>query len=279
MNTKKKIMLATLVLIICGGGISTNSIIQHNEKVHAQEMAQQKHEDQIKKEKADFKTAKAAVDTAYESRDSKDIELATRAIEQLSDNQKEEKETLTTKINKLNSFIKQADELKTALNKAEQSKKETDIASVQKLLDNATDDYLKKDKEAISKSLDKLKATIKEERVKAEEKAAADAEAARQAEATQQAAQQAEQNNQSSGQPAYNEQGQQAAPAQPNYQQPAQPAPSQPAPAPAPSQPEQPAPEQPVGPNGGNGTPNGAGITDSPGGWDTPGNAGIEWGK
>ncbi|MBO0421379.1 hypothetical protein [Enterococcus plantarum] len=215
---KKKIILTVLFLIVCGGGTTAYSIIQHNEKVHAQEIAQQKLEVQLKKEKDALKTAEIAVEIAYQSRETKDIELANQAIEKLSNNQSKDKETLTTKITKLNSFIKQIDELKTALTKAEKSKSDTDIKAVQKLLDSMTNDYLKEDKETAIKNLDNLKASIKEEKARLEaekevkEKAVAEVSAQQQIENETQFQEEQETPNQQS----YNESPQQ------NYQQPAQ---------------------------------------------------------
>lgn len=211
--TKKKIILAILVLIICVGGITTYSISRHNEKVRAQEVAQQKLEVQ---EKEALKTAETAVETAYQSRDTKDIELANQAIEKLSDNQSKDKEILTTKINELNGFIKQIDELKTAITKAEKSKTDTDIKTVQKLLDNMTNDYLKEDKETAIKNLDKLKASIKEEQAKAE----ADKKAKETEVAEASAQQQVENETQLQGeQETSNQQSYNEAPQQ-NYQEP-----------------------------------------------------------
>ncbi|WP_282800493.1 hypothetical protein [Lactococcus lactis] len=147
----------------------------------------------------------------------------------MSDNQSKDKEILTTKINELNGFIKQIDELKTALTKAEKSKTDTDIKTVQKLLDSMTNDYLKEDKETAIKNLDKLKASIKEEqaKVEADKKAVAKTSAQQQVENETQLQGEQETSNQQS----YNEAPQQnyQEPTQ-TYQEPIQQAPAQQAP-------------------------------------------------
>ena len=184
----------------------------------------------------------------------------------LNKNQKKDKEKLTNRMSDLSNFLKQANELKTALSNAEKSKSDTDIKSVQNILDSITDDYLKTDKDSATKQLNNLKTSIKQEKDKA--KADTAAESQRQAETA--AVQQA------SNQQAYNEAPQQSyeAPAQNNdgsiYTPPAAAQPSNPAPTPAP-------PSQPS--NGGASAShgNGSGITDSPGGYDTPGDVGIIW--
>lgn len=283
------------ILAVCGG---TYGFVHHNNVVQAQ----QKQEALIKKERESFKSAKSAVDQAYKTRDSKDIEAANKAIDKLSNSQKEDTAKLSKRMNKLDNLIKQLSEINTALEKANTSKTDADIKSVQELLDKVTDDYLKNDKKTIQDKLDILKAQIvkDDEKKKADAKADQEAKLKEAAQAQQiqqnQTAQHAPsidtttaQNNQASGQPVYQEQPQQnyqqpayqAPMEQPNYQQPAQPnnnqQPAQQTPTnPAPSQPS--APSQPTGPNGGNGTANGAGIIDSPGGWDTAGNVGMgEW--
>lgn len=291
MNKKKKIILAIIaILAVC---IGSYGVVRHNNEVQAQ----QKQEALIKKEKENLESAKSAVDQTYKTRDSKDIEATNKAIDKLSNSQKEEKVKLSKRMRKLDGLLKQLSEINSALEKANKSKTNTDIKSVQTLLDKVTNDYLKNDKKAIQDKLDTLKAQIvkDDEKKKADEKAAEEAKLKEAAQAQQtrqdQTAQQAPsidtttaQNNQSSGQPVYQEQPQQnyqhpayQAPAeQPNYQQSAQPNNNQ---QPAQQTPNKPStPSQPTGPNGGNGTANGAGIVDSPGGWDTAGNVGMgEW--
>ncbi|MDU5337162.1 hypothetical protein ACWY2R_15900 [Enterococcus avium] len=296
MNKKKGMAIAIIaILAVCGGSYG---VVHHNNEVQAQ----QKQEALIKKEKENLESAKSAVDQAYKTRDSKDIEAANKAIDKLSNSQKEEKAKLSKRMTTLDGLLKQLSEINSALEKANKSKTDTNIKSVQTLLDKVTDDYLKNDKKIIQDKLNTLKAQIvkEDEKKKADAKATEEAKVkeAAQAQQTQQdqTAQQAPsidtttaQNNQSSGQPVYQEQPQQnyqqpayQAPAeQPNYQQPSQPnnnqQPAQQTPTkPTPSQPS--TPSQPTGPNGGNGTANGAGIVDSPGGWDTAGNVGMgEW--
>lgn len=254
---KNKVVIGIIALVIVGSGF-TFGLVQHQNKVKIQ----QKFELQLKKDRTILKTAEAAVNNAYKSRNNNDIEIANKAITKLNKNQKKDKEKLTNRMSELSNFLKQANELKTALSNAEKSKSDTDIKSVQNILDSITDDYLKTDKDSATKQLNNLKTSIKQEKDKA--KADTAAESQRQAETT--AAQQA------SNQQAYNEAPQQSyeAPAQNNgggnYTPPAAAQPSNPAPTPVP-------PSQPS--NGGAG--NASGISDSPGGWDTPNNE--PWGE
>ncbi|AND72609.1 MULTISPECIES: hypothetical protein [Enterococcus] len=101
MNKKKVIAIAIIaVLAICGG---TYGVVNHNNEVQAQ----QKQEALIKKEKENLESAKSAVDQAYETRDSKHIEVAKKAIDKLSNNQKDDKTNLSERMDKLDSLLKQ----------------------------------------------------------------------------------------------------------------------------------------------------------------------------
>lgn len=279
MNKKKKIILAiTAILAVCVGSYG---VVRHNNEVQAQ----QKQEALIKKEKTNLESASSAVNLAYETRDSKDIETANEAIDKLSNNQKEDKTELSKKMSKLDSLLKQLAEINTAIEKANKSKAEADVKSAQTLLDKTTDNYLKNDKKILQDKLDTLKRQIAEEaKKKAEAEAKAKDEAAMvKTQQEQQAAAQESQNNQVSNQetyqeppkqnyqePTYQEPTYQTPAEQPSYQAPSQPAPAQP----APSQPSggggKPLPDGPVFGGGSNG----AGIENSPGGNDGIGDFG-----
>ena len=282
---KKKVIIgAILAFLILSSGI-TYAVVQHNNQVQARELVQKKQEEQEKKETANLKTAETAVDQAYYSRKETDIEAAKKAVGKLSDKQNTDKTKLNEKLTKLNELLKQLSELNTALDKATKSKSDADMKTVQNLLDKMTNDYLKNDKVVAQKKITSLEEQVKKE-ADEKNKAVADAEAAKQIEVNQ-TAQTPTEPGQASDQSAYTDQvPAQQQQEQPTYQAPAQQQQEQPAyQAPAqqtPSQPNyqqpipsQPSPNQPTGPNGGNGTPNGAGIVDSPGGWDTPGNVGM----
>ncbi|HFI0617214.1 TPA: hypothetical protein ACGOZH_001480 [Streptococcus suis] len=185
-------------------------------------------------------------------------------------------------MSELSNFLKQANELKTALSNAEKSKSDTDIKSVQNILDSITDDYLKTDKNSATKQLNNLKTSIKQEKdkAKADAAAAAAAEAAKQAAAAE-AQRQAEV---AAAQQASNQQAYVEAPQQ-NYEAPNNGGGTPPAQnnggnytPPAAVQPSNPAPTQPSNGAGSAWTPsnsNGAAVSDSPGGWDTD----WEWQK
>ena len=276
---KKNVMAIVIIVILAVCGV-TYGVVHHKNEVQAQ----QKQEALIKKERESFKSANSAVDQAYNTRDSKDIEAANKAIDKLSNNQKEDKKNLAERLNTLDSLLKQLAEINIAIEKANKSKTEADVKSAQSLLDKTTDDYLKNDKKTLQNKLDTLKKLIAEEaKKKAEAKAKDEAVAVAKTQQEQQAADQEAQNNQTSNQEAYQE------PPKPEYQEPTYQEPTYQTPAeqpnyqaPSQSAPAQPAPSQP---SGGGGKPlpsgpvfgggsNGAGIENSPGGNDGIGDFG-----
>lgn len=251
---KKRAAIAILALILLTGGIVYG--VHHNNEVQARELAQKKHEERVQKNLDKLKSAEDAVDQAYKTRDGKEIESAKVAIDGLSDNQKNDKTKLNENLVKLVDLLKQASDLKVAMDTATKSRTDEDIKAVQALLNKVTDGYLKNDKKTIQDQLDTLKEQIVKDNEKKKDKAKADAEAQVAANAQAQQQQQAQVNAEQ--QAARNQQAYQEQPQQ-NYQAPAQQTPSQPSVGggnPLPSGPTQ----------GGGG--NASGITDSPGGTD-----------
>ena len=162
---KQKVLLIALVVVVIGGG---TGLISYNKKVEAEkiELAE-------KKEKEDYQKLTLKVNNlvkkAYDTRNVKDIELAEATIKKLKEpDQKDPK----AQIKKLHSFldvIKKTDQL---LATAEKSKKDSDIKAAQNSINGEKDAYVKRDKEAQQKRLDKLKQAIKEQKEKqAKEKA------------------------------------------------------------------------------------------------------------
>lgn len=177
----KKVLLSLLVgLILIGGAVFG---VIHQQQIKAERIAQEKQEALIKAEKKNLSHATSAVESAYKTRDKKEIELAHSAISKLDDKQKKDKLSLTTKMTALNGFIKQVSDVNTSLNKAIQSKSDKDIQATQVLIDKETNPYLKSDKASAQKKLDDLKTKIAKEKADKAEKAKADAEAKAKAEA------------------------------------------------------------------------------------------------
>lgn len=239
--------------------------IVHQQQAKAERIAQEKRET----EKKLLKTATAAVDTAYQARSDKDIAYAETAVSKLSSHQNADKSQLIKKLTQLKSYLKQISDVNIALSKATQSKTEEDIKATQALIDMETSDYLKADKTEAQSKLSTLIAQIAKEKAETEAKTRAEAQAKQGAsEALQQASNAVQ------------------APSVETYS----PAPQQPYQAPTQSNSTL-APQQnyqEAVPNGGNtytppkneykkpdGTPNSAGIVDSPGGTDPVG--GWQW--
>lgn len=236
--------------------------IVHQNQVKAERIAQERR----KTEDKNLKTATAAIITAYQTRADQAIKKAETALSKLSKHQKTDQTKLTTKLTQLKGFLKQLSDVNDSLAKATQSKSDQDIKATQALINQETDDYLKTDQANAQNKLNALIAQIAKEKAEVDAKSKSEAQAQHIASG---ASQQADYTNQASDYQTYVEAPQGAyqtsdranstlAPQQ-SYQAPAQ------------------STQIPNAPNGGNGTPNGAGITDSPGGWDTPNNSGIVW--
>lgn len=258
---KHKKLILSLVLILCIFAGTTFGFI-HQKQVKDDRMAQE----QLDKQRKMLKQAATAVDTAYQARSDKDIAYAETAVSKLSSHQKADKRQLIKKLTQLKSYLKQISDVNIALSKATQSKTEEDIKATQALIDMETSDYLKADKTEAQNKLSTLITQIAKEKAETEAKTKAEAQAKQVAsEALQQASN------------AVQAPSVETAPQQP-YQ-----APTQSNSTLAPQQNYQEA-----VPNGGStytppkneykkpdGTPNSAGIVDSPGGTDPVG--GWQW--
>ena len=254
----KKIIFSLILILLITIGIAFS--IVHQNQVKADRIAQERR----KTEDKNLKTATAAITGAYQTRADQDIKKAETALSKLSKHQKTNQTKLTTKLTQLKGFLKQISNVNDSLAKATQSKSEQDIKATQALINQETDDYLKTDQTTAQNKLNALIAQIAKEKAEADAKSKSDTQAQQ---ATSGASQQTDYTTQVSDYQTYVEAPQGAyqtsdqanrtlAPQQ-NYQ------------APAPST------QIPNTPYGGNG--NASGITDSPGGWDTPKNAGIVW--
>lgn len=236
----KKIIFSIILILLVTIGI-TFSIV-HQNQVKADRIAQERR----KTEDRDLKTATDAITIAYQTRADQDIKKAETALSKLSKHQKTEQTKLTTRLTLLKGFLKQISDVNDALAKATQA-----------LINQETDDYLKTDQATAQNKLNALITQI------AKEKAEADAKSKSEAQAQQvvsEASQQTDYTTQTSDYQTYVEAPQGAyqtsdranstlAPQQ-SYQAPAQ---------------------------NSNNNGNASGITDSPGGWDTPNNSGIVW--
>ena len=254
----KKIIFSIILILLVTIGITFG--IVHQNQVKAERIAQERR----KTEDKNLKTATAAITGAYQTRADQDIKKAETALSKLSKHQKTDQTKLTTKLTQLKGFLKQISNVNDSLAKATQSKSEQDIKATQALINQETNDYLKTDQATAQNKLNALIAQIAKEKAEADAKSKSDTQAQQ---ATSGASQQTDYTTQVSDYQTYVEAPQGAyqtsdqanrtlAPQQ-NYQ------------APAPST------QIPNTPYGGNG--NASGITDSPGGWDTPNNAGIVW--
>ncbi len=252
----KKIIFSLILILLITIGI-TFSIV-HQNQVKADRIAQERR----KTEDKNLKTATAAITGAYQTRADQDIKKAETALSKLSKHQKTDQTKLTTKLTQLKGFLKQISNVNDSLAKATQSKSEQDIKATQALINQETNDYLKTDQATAQNKFNALIAQIAKEKAEADAKSKSEAQAQQ---AASEASQQTDYTTQVSDYQTYVEAPQGAyqtsdqanrtlAPQQ-NYQ------------APAPST------QIPNTPCGGNG--NASGITDSPGGWDTPNNAGL----
>lgn len=247
----KKIIFSLIFILLVTIGITFG--IVHQNQVKAEHIAQERR----KTEDKNLKTATAAITTAYQTRADQAIKKAETALSKLSKHQKTDQTKLTTKLTQLKGFLKQLSDVNDSLAKATQSKSGQDIKATQALINQETDDYLKTDQATAQNKLNALIVQIAKEKAEADAKSKSEAQAQQ---AASEASQQADHTTEVSDYQTYVEAPQGAyqtsdranstlAPQQ-NYQAPAQ--------------------------NSDN-NGNASGITDSPGGWDTPNNYGIVW--
>ncbi|HBI1780715.1 TPA: hypothetical protein I0G77_RS09025 [Enterococcus faecalis] len=152
--------VSVAALLLIGGG----SVYAVNSQKKAQA---EKIELAEKKEKEDYKKLSLQVDDsikkAYDTRNAKDIEMAETIIKKLKEQDQKDPKAKMTKLHSFLDLIKKTDQL---LATAEKSKKDSDIKAAQNSINEEKDEYLKKDKEAHQKRLDKLKQVIKEQKDK-----------------------------------------------------------------------------------------------------------------
>ncbi|WP_305741622.1 hypothetical protein [Enterococcus faecalis] len=275
------VSVAALLLIGGGSVYAVNS--QKKEQAEKIELAE-------KKEKEDYKKLSLQVDDsvkkAYDTRSAKDIEMAETIIKKLKEQDQKDPKAKMTKLHSFLDLIKKTDQL---LATAEKSKKDSDIKAAQNSINEEKDEYLKKDKEAHQKRLDKLKQGIKEQKDK-ESKEKSEKEKAQKAEeqkqqsaagnnkenATNPAQENKVQNEAANGTPANNTTGQAEQPQAPVVEQPQAPADNGGGYTPAPPAgngggavtPEQPNPTPPPvdngGGNSGGGNTGGGNVTPPP---------------
>ncbi|WP_445448524.1 hypothetical protein [Enterococcus faecalis] len=219
--------VSVAALLLIGGG----SVYAVNSQKKAQA---EKIELAEKKEKEDYKKLSLQVDEsvkkAYDTRSAKDIEMAETIIKKLKEQDQKDPKAKMTKLHSFLDLIKKTDQL---LATAEKSKKDSDIKAVQNSINEEKDEYLKKDKEAHQKRLDKLKQGIKEQKDKEakekseKEKSQKDEEQKQQAaagnnkeNATNPAQENKAQNEAANGTPANNTTGQAEQPQAPAVEQP-----------------------------------------------------------
>lgn len=256
----KKIIFSLILILLVTIGITFG--IVHQNQVKADRIAQERR----KTEDRNLKRATAAITTAYQTRADQDIKKAETALSKLSKHQKNDQTKLTTKLTQLKGFLKQISDINDSLAKATQSKSDQDIKATQALINQETDDYFKTDQANAQNKLNALIAQIAKEKSEVDAKSKSEAQAQQ---VVSEASQQTDYTTQVSDYQTYVEAPQGAYQTSDQANNNSTLAPQQNYQAPAPST------QIPNAPNGGNGTPNGAGITDSPGGWDTPNNAGL----
>ncbi len=152
--------MSVAALLLIGGG----SVYAVNSQKKAQA---EKIELAEKKEKEDYEKLSLQVDDsvkkAYDTRSAKDIEMAETIIKKLKEQDQKDPKAKMAKLHSFLDLIKKIDQLLTT---AEKSKKDSDIKAVQNSINEEKDTYLKKDREAHQKRLDKLKKVIKEQKAK-----------------------------------------------------------------------------------------------------------------
>lgn len=158
---KKQVIGVSIAAVLLIGGGSVYA-------VNSQKKAQaEKIELAEKKEKEDYKKLSLQVDDsvkkAYDTRSAKDIEMAETIIKKLKEQDQKDPKAKMTKLHSFLDLIKKTDQL---IATAENSKKDNDIKAAQDSINAEKDEYLKKDKEAHQKRLDKLKQGIKEQKDK-----------------------------------------------------------------------------------------------------------------
>ncbi|EPI5744016.1 hypothetical protein ACS7ZM_002580 [Enterococcus faecalis] len=223
---KQLIGVSIAAVLLIGGGSAYAVNNQKKAEAEKVELAE-------KKEKEDYQKltleVNDSVNKAYDTRSAKDIEMAETIIKKLKEQDQKDPKAKMTKLHSFLDLIKKTDQL---LATAEKSKKDSDIKAAQNSINEEKDEYLKKDKEAHQKRLDKLKQGIKEQKDK-EAKEKSEKEKAQKAEeqkqqsttgnkenATNPAQENKAQNEAANGTPANNTTGQAEQPQVPAVEQP-----------------------------------------------------------
>lgn len=159
LGKKEIIGLSIAAVLLFGGG---TAYAAHNKQVQARKIEEQKLQ-----EKEDYKNLRVdvneSIQKAYDTRDAKDIKLAEEVIQKLKESDQNTPREKLVKLQTYLDLIKKTDQL---IEIAEKSKKDSDIQAAQNSINEEKDEYLKKDKEAHQKRLDKLKQAIKEQKDK-----------------------------------------------------------------------------------------------------------------
>ncbi|EGO7565916.1 hypothetical protein [Enterococcus faecalis] len=159
LGKKEIIGLSIAAVLLFGVG---TAYAAHNKQVQARKIEEQKLQ-----EKEDYKNltvdVNESIQKAYDTRDAKDIKLAEEVIKKLKESDQTTPREKLVKLQTYLDLIKKTDQL---IATAENSKKESDIQAAQNSINEEKDEYLKKDKEAHQKRLDKLKQAIKEQKDK-----------------------------------------------------------------------------------------------------------------
>ncbi|EPE2274797.1 hypothetical protein ACSG6T_002656 [Enterococcus faecalis] len=159
LGKKEIIGLSIAAVLLFGGG---TAYAAHNKQVQTRKIEEQKLQ-----EKEDYKNltvdVNESIQKAYDTRDAKDIKLAEEVIKKLKESDQTTPREKLVKLQTYLGLIKKTDQL---IATAENSKKESDIQAAQNSINEEKDEYLKKDKEAHQKRLDKLKQAIKEQKDK-----------------------------------------------------------------------------------------------------------------
>lgn len=165
------ILVVILIGVISGGAYAYQSKSEHDKQV------------KLERDKNYHKlvaSADEAVELAYNSRKSIDIENANKSIEKLK---KSDQKNLKEKIGKLDKLLSEINSTKVAVEKADSSKTEVDLLNAQKAIDSLKEEYQAKDKSIFQENLNNIKKAIaeKEAKIKAELEAKVKAEQERKA--------------------------------------------------------------------------------------------------
>lgn len=178
--TKKQMVIGTCAaLVLLGGGAGV--MAHHQAQVRADKIAQEakKTHDKLSK------VAEEATQKAESFKNEADVKTAQNAIKKLDE---KDKSTFITRVEKVDRNWALVNKAEQAVIKAEQAKTEACVKTAQKTIDQLKTEMTKAKKSTLQQRLDKVKALVKSNKVKAEKaKKAKEAEIQAQAEITAQA--------------------------------------------------------------------------------------------